>query len=172
MGILSGNPKHEPMHYGEIYGVWQFSSMAKMGVSALQAFRNHAGDEELKELITEMIEQAKQEIKDCDALLTANNAAPAPDYPERPEARLEEIPVGARFADPEIAAMLAVKNAAGLTLCSQNIGMCIREDIGALFVKFHTQKVAIGTKILRLSKEKGWLIPPPLQVQRPEPVHA
>ena len=31
MGVLDGNPKNEPMHYGEIFNVWQFSTMAKRG---------------------------------------------------------------------------------------------------------------------------------------------
>lgn len=37
MGILSGNPKNEPMHYGEIFGVWEASMMAKGMVSCYQA---------------------------------------------------------------------------------------------------------------------------------------
>ncbi|PAF39596.1 hypothetical protein CHH69_07305, partial [Terribacillus saccharophilus] len=24
MGILSGNPQDEPLHYGEVYGLWTF----------------------------------------------------------------------------------------------------------------------------------------------------
>lgn len=28
-GILGGNPKEEPMHYGEIFTVWQASMVAK-----------------------------------------------------------------------------------------------------------------------------------------------
>lgn len=48
MGILSGNPKDEPMHYGEIYSVWQLSALAKGSVSFYQACLNHAGDKELK----------------------------------------------------------------------------------------------------------------------------
>lgn len=52
------------------------------------------------------------------------------------------------------------------------MGQSIREDIGALFAKYHLTKTALGVKILELSKEKGWLIPPPLQVKRPETVNA
>ncbi len=29
MGILSGNPKEEPMHYGEIFGVWSYLQTTK-----------------------------------------------------------------------------------------------------------------------------------------------
>lgn len=87
--------------------------------------------------------------------------------PNRPEVKLEDIPIGARFTDPEIAAKIAADTATGLVACSQVMGLSIREDIGALFAKYHLTKAAIGVKILNLSKKKGWLIPPPLQVKRP-----
>ncbi|MGO4181823.1 DUF3231 family protein [Paenibacillus sp. TAF43_2] len=172
MGILSGNPKDEPMHYGEIFSVWQASTVAKGAVSCYQAYLNHAGDKDLKKVLDALIDQAKMEIKECDTLLTDNGIASAPMMPERPPVKLEDIPVGARFSDPEIAAIIAADTSLGLVACSQVMGQSIREDIGALFAKYHLTKTALGVKILELSKEKGWLIPPPLQVKRPETVNA
>jgi len=49
-----------------------------------------------------------------------------------------------------------------MVACSQVMGKSIREDIGALFGKYHMTKAALGLKALEMSKEKGWLIPPPL----------
>lgn len=167
MGILNGNPQDEPMHYGEIFSLWTTSMLAKGTVSCYQAYLNHAGDKDLKKILDDLIDQAKQEIKDCDALLTDNGVAPAPVLPERPPAKLEEIPVGARFTDPEIAAKIAADTSLGLVACSQVMGQSIRVDIGALFAKYHLAKAALGVRILEMTKEKGWLIPPPLQVKRP-----
>lgn len=172
MGILSGNPKNEPMHYGEIYHVWMASWVAKGAVSCYQAYLNHTGDKDLKKLLDDLIDQAKVEIKECDAMLIDNGIAPAPMLPERPPAKLEDIPVGARFSDPEIAAKISADSALGLSACSAVMGNSIREDIGALFAKYHLAKTALGVKALQLSKEKGWLVPPPLQVKRPETVNA
>ena len=28
MGILDGNQKHEPMHYGEVFSVWRYVAKA------------------------------------------------------------------------------------------------------------------------------------------------
>lgn len=170
MGILSGNPKDEPMHYGEVYGVWQTSMMAKGALSCYQAYLNHAGDKDLRKTLEALIDQAKLEIKEYDTLLTDNGIAPSPALPERPAVKLEDIPAGARFTDPEIAARIAVDTSAGLVACSQMMGQCIREDIGALYAKYHVTKTALGVRILQLTKEKGWLIPPPLQVKRLEAV--
>lgn len=171
MGILDGNPKHEPLHYGEIMNLWSFSIAAKGAVSCYEAYRNHAGDKDLIALLNDMIAQAKQEFKECDAILTEHGIAPAPTLPERPKVELEDIPVGARFTDPEIGAMLSLNNAQGLVVCSGAMGSAVREDISAMFAKFHGQKAQLGTRILRLNKEKAWLVPPPLQLKKdPVPV--
>jgi hypothetical protein len=172
MGILNGNPKDEPLHYGEVFSVWQASTVAKGAVSCYQAYLNHAGDKDLKKVLDALIDQAKLEIKELDALLTDNGIAASPVMPERPLVKLEDIPVGARFTDPEISAKIAADTSMGLVACSQVMGQSIREDIGALFAKYHITKIALGLKILEMSKDKGWLIPPPLQIKRPETANA
>lgn len=115
----------------------------------------------------DLIEQAKLEEAECDELLIQNGIAPAPCLPERPPVKLEEIPVGARFTDQEIGAAIAVDNSAGLVACSQAMGQSIREDVGALFAKYHLTKESLGLRILQLGKEKGWIVPPPLLIKRP-----
>ncbi|OAB44514.1 DUF3231 family protein [Paenibacillus glacialis] len=168
MGILNGNPKDEPMHYGEINSVWQGSMVARGAVSCYQAFLYHAGDKDLKKILGDLIDQAKLEIKEFDKLLSDNGLAPAPIMPERPPVKLEDIPAGARFTDPEIAAKIAADISVGLVACSQAMGQSIRVDVGALFAKYHLTLTGFGVRILQMNKEKGWLIPPPLQVKRPE----
>lgn len=172
MGILSGNPKENPLHYGEIYDVWQFSMAAKGCVSMYTTLKAHAGDRDLQKMLEHGIQQAKLEIEECDKILIDNGITPSPALAVKPDAKLEDIPIGARFTDMEIAPMLSADLAAGLVICSQVMGKSIREDINALFAKYHATKAANALKMLRLSKEKGWLVPPPLQIQRPEPVHA
>jgi len=168
MGILSGNPKDEPLHYGEIYSVWAFSAKAKGCKSIYTAFTFHAGDKDLKGILDDLINQSELEMKECDTILVHNGITPSPSLPERPEAKLSDIPAGARITDVEIAALIAADTAASLAVCSQVTGTAIREDIGALFSKYHATKTVLGLKILEMSKNKGWLVPPPLHVKRPE----
>ncbi|MCH1627933.1 DUF3231 family protein [Ferdinandcohnia quinoae] len=166
MGILSGNPKEEPLHYGEVFDIWSAVLAANGKVAGYQTMLNHTGDEDLKKLLQEMLEMTKQEKKQLDELLKENGIGLPPAPPERPEACLENIPAGARINDPEIAASLSVDIAAGLVLCSQVIGKSIREDVALMFSQFHNQKVTLGAKVLRLNKEKGWLVPPPLHINK------
>lgn len=170
MGILSGNPKHEPMHYGEVFGVWSYLSGLKSAVAGYQTFMNHVGDEDLRGFIEDNVKNVvKPQIEQLEDLLKANGIGLPPAPPEKPQASLESIPVGARFSDPEISTTLSKNMAEGLVACSQIIGQSVREDIAMMFSQFHATKVQYAGRLLRLNKEKGWLIPPPLHVQTPEP---
>lgn len=172
MGILSDNPQNEPMHYGEVFGVWSYLSVTKGCIAGYQTFINHTGDTDLRKFLEDIVHAMKQEIEQVENLLKVNGIGLPPSPPERPTASLESIPVGARFSDPEVAAAVTKDIATGLVACSQIMGQSIREDIGMMFGQFHTTKAQYGVRLLRINKEKGWLIPPPLHVQTPEFAHA
>ncbi len=48
MGILSGNPQNEPLHYGEVFDIWSYLLAAQGAIASHQVFMNHTGDEDLK----------------------------------------------------------------------------------------------------------------------------
>jgi hypothetical protein len=173
VGILDGNPKNEPLHYGEIYGLWSHVILSKGMLAGYQTVKNHAGDSDLRKFIEEIsADLLKGQIVECEKILKLNGSTLPPSPPERAEADYRNIPVGARFNDPEIAMMLSIDIASGLVACSQMIGQCVREDLSALFLKYHSAKAAYGLRLLRMNKAKGWLVPPPLQLKVPELVEA
>ena len=107
-------------------------------------------------------------MKPLEKILKTNGVGLPPAPPERPVARIEDIPPGAKFNDPEISVALSVDLAAGLVACSQAMGTSTREDIALMYGQFHAAKALLGAKLLRLNKNKGWLVPPPLHVDYPE----
>ncbi len=163
MGILSGKPENEPMHYGEVIGVWAFIGANNGLISGYEAFVNHAEDKDLIDILNESIQMMKTESKEVGKLLKANGIALPPTLPERPKANANDIPAGARFMDPEISGAISINIGQGLVSCSQVMGQCLREDIAMMFGKFHVERAMLGGKLLALNKEKGWIIPPPLQ---------
>lgn len=166
MGVLSDHPKNEPMHYGEVYGVWTYLYASQASVAMYQTVLNHSGDKELKELLKDAIKMCENQIKEVKTLLKKNGVGLPPTPPERPVAKLDEIPPGAKFLDNEIAGALAADIAAALVSCSTIIGQSLREDIAIMFAKFHSEVALLGGKNLRLSKEKGWIVPPPLHTDQ------
>lgn len=169
MGILSGNPKDEPMHYGEVFDVWTYLAGANAALAGYQTLMNHTGDTDLKRFIEDIVENVlRSEINQLEELLKENEIALPPAPPERPVAKLEDIPAGARVTDPEIAMSISKDIAMGLVACSQVIGKSIREDIAMMFGQFHATKMQYGARLLRINKEKGWLVPPPLHLVKVE----
>ncbi|WP_078392794.1 DUF3231 family protein [Shouchella patagoniensis] len=162
MGIMSGNPQDEPMHYGEVFSTWNYLMVCNKNIADTQMLLNHVGDNDLKKLLLESIDAAKSEAKQISELLKTNGVALPPAAPEPPSVDLNAIPVGARFPDPDVAATAAGATATGLVTCSQIMAQSIREDIAMMFGQFHMAKATLGAKFLKLTKEKGWLIPPPL----------
>lgn len=167
MGILSGNPKENPMHYGEVVGIWGTYAAAKSELVAYQVSYNHAGDKELKRFIEDMTRNViEPEIQETETLLKENGIEIPPTPPERSGANSEDIPVGARVKDPEIAAGLSKDISQSLMAASGVIGQSVREDIAMLFGQFHYKRAQMGAKLLQMNKEKGWLVHPPLHVNR------
>ncbi|KYG32394.1 DUF3231 family protein [Alkalihalobacillus trypoxylicola] len=162
MGILSGNPQEEPMHYGEVFSTWEFVMTANKDIADTLVLINHVGDNDLKKLLQESVESGKAQVQQVSELLKANGVALPPAAPEAPKAELNDIPAGARFPDADVAASASMAIAAALVACSQIMGQSIREDIAMMFGQIHVAKAALGAKYLKLTKEKGWLVPPPL----------
>lgn len=168
MGMLSGNPKDQPLNYGEAITIWTNFATNNGLIAAYQTLYNHTGDKELGKLLEEAIQCCREENEQLETLLKVNGIALPPAPPERPNANLEDIPAGAKFNDPEICAMLAADTATGLMACSQALGMSIREDIAMMYAQFHMKKGQFAGKVLKLEKEKGWLVMPPLHLNYPD----
>jgi hypothetical protein len=167
MGVFGGNQKEEPLNYSEVSGIWGFLQGAKLSLSEYQTLYNHAGDKDLKKLIQDLIQDTiKPEIERTEQVLRENGVELPPSPPERPLSEPESIPVGARFTDMEIIAGISASISAGLIVCSTLMGMSVREDIGAMFGEIHMKKARFGLRALRMMKDKGWLVTPPLH--RPE----
>lgn len=78
MGILSGNPQDEPMHYGEVFGLWSYVMAGNKMVGNYQMLLNHVGDDDLKKLLRESIEKCQDEIKQVSTILKENGVAAPP----------------------------------------------------------------------------------------------
>ena len=50
LGILSGNQKDEPLHYGEVFAIWTNLATDYGMIAGYQTFYNHAGDDDLKNI--------------------------------------------------------------------------------------------------------------------------
>lgn len=169
MSFFGDNSKEQPMHYGEVYNTWSHLMMAQGCVAKYQFLYNHCGDEQLRKLIQNMMENLiKPEVRQLQNLLKENGVTLPPAPQERPFAEPDRIPPGARFTDQEIATCISNDIATSLVSCSQIIGLSHRMDIARMFALHHADIMRYGAQLMQIMRQKGWLVSPPLYDQTPE----
>jgi len=163
---LTNKKPDEPFHSGEVYHLWSYLYNAKNILVTMQVLINHTGDHDLKTYLEDLVESClTQEEQQVEAILKESGIRLPPAPPDRPNVEVEDIPAGARFHDPEIAIIVQNELMTDRVLCSFVTGVAMREDIRSLFGEFHTQKEEYEQKLLDLSKQKGWIVSPPINVK-------
>ncbi|SET67885.1 Protein of unknown function [Oceanobacillus limi] len=166
MGVLSGKSEEEPLHSGEVYHLWSYLFNAKGYLVTTQVLINHTGDNDLKAFLEELLESVfTQEAQQVEALLKETGIRLPPAPPDRPNVEVQDIPAGARFNDAEIAILIQKELISTKVQCSYIMGIANREDIREMFGDFHTQKEENEVKLLQITKDKGWIVPPPINVK-------
>src|SRR5690625_965424 len=166
MGILGGRPEEEPLHSGEVFNIWSYLHSTKAYLVTMQILINHTGDNDLKAFLEDLLENSfTQEADQTESLLKEAGIRLPPAPPDRPNVELQDIPAGARFNDAEIASQIKRELVMGRMLCSYIMGISMREDIAEMFGEFHTQKADYENKLLKITKEKGWIVSPPLNLK-------
>lgn len=166
MGELNSKAQNEPLHAGEIFHLWSYLHATKEYLVTLQVLNNHTGDEDLQAFLDDVTENSfTHEEQQIESLLKETGIRLPPAPPDRPNVELQDIPAGARFNDPEIASLVKQQLLIGRMLCSYVMGIAGREDITEMFNDFHSQKTDYESKLLKITKEKGWIVSPPLNVK-------
>jgi hypothetical protein len=149
-----------------VFNLWSHLFGTKAYLVTIQILTNHTGDHDLKVFLEDLTENClKQEEQQVEAILKQNGIRLPPAPPDRPDVQVEDIPAGARFNDPEIAALVQRELMIGKISCSYIMGICLREDLATMYGEFHTQKAEYEEKLLKICKEKGWIVPPPINIK-------
>ena len=166
MGVLNNKAREEPLHSGEVFNLWSYLYSLKGTLVTLQVLINHTGEQDLKVFLEDLLENVfTQEEQQVEALLKESGIRLPPAPPDRPNVEVQDIPAGARFNDSEIAVLMQKELMTGRLLCSYIIGIAIREDLRTMFSEFSTQKEEYELKLLKVMKEKGWLVSPPINIK-------
>lgn len=163
--VFLGNEK-QPFHSGEVYYLWDYLYQTKEFLVTLQILRNHTEDTELKLLLDDITENSfDTEEEQVEAILSESGIRLPPAPPNRPNVELKDVPAGARFNDPEIARLMQREITMGMLKCSHMIGLSASEDFKKLFEEFHAIKAEYDVKFLKILKEKGWYVSPPVNIK-------
>ncbi|MCG3421012.1 DUF3231 family protein [Oceanobacillus jordanicus] len=166
MSKLNNSKEEEALHAGEVYNLWSYLYNTKCFCVTMQVLINHTGDNDLKVLLEDVLENGfTQEEQQVETLLKETGIRLPPAPPDRPNVETQDIPAGARFNDPEIAALVQKELIAGRMSSSYIIGISFQEKLRTMFEEFNTQKEEYELKLLTLTKEKGWIVYPPINTK-------
>jgi len=154
------DPPSRP-HIGETMGCWLYFTALAEEIPALETCLNTTTNTELLKLVQDSKNLAESQIDTLKKLMI-KEGIPLPEIPAtKPKSDPNSIPLGAKATDSEIANLISVKIASNIVMCSTNMGQSIRTDIGLMWLKFHTEKIILGSKVKILMQQKGWLKIPP-----------
>lgn len=159
---MGTNPRL-PLHAGEAFGLWAYCEAVSETRAICRLLLNHTDDKELKELIEHFIADVLQPqmMKVQEVML--NKGLSLPDItPDKPKADPGQIPVGARFEDPQIANMLVVKIQGLLLFCHEGLARTLQQDLAAMYYTFQSHVLAQGATLTPLMRKRGWLRLPPV----------
>lgn len=148
----------QPLNSAEAYFVWGYYVAVNEARELLLVMLNHTQDTDLKEVMEHFIDDLMEpEIGKLKELMVKEKIALPEITPDTPKAKAEEIPVGARLRDVQIARMLVVKVQGLLEFAQFGLRFSERTDVGAMFHRFQNQVLAQGYSLRDTMLRRGWM---------------
>jgi hypothetical protein len=149
----------EAVNYVEAGGLHAMVAGARLNVSLLSVFYNHARDPELRKLIKDAIGHLSEAtIKKAEDLLRAGGArVPAVAFREYPLTESLEIPSAARLDDEVIALSLVTIDGASQMVLLTAMHQCYQPEIIRALGSQLRSSVEWAFRLQQLMLKRGWL---------------
>lgn len=158
--LVDDEPK-SPLHIGEAMNCWTYLGMMEEEISLVQLMLNTTTDDELTAILhsaEKLASSQKNKLKD---FMQREGVPLPPAAEEKPKSEPNEVPLGAKLTDNEIANSLAVKAIANTLACSKGAVESLRNDVGLMFVQFFGEKIVFAANLKALMRKRGWVKVPP-----------
>ncbi|ARU60677.1 hypothetical protein CBW65_05950 [Tumebacillus avium] len=161
--LIDDEPK-PPLHVLEVGNCWAYLAYLGDAVTVSQQALNMTTDEDLSGAIHEELKLIEMQKSKLQAFMI-DEGIPLPPMTEQvPKCRQDEIPLGVKQTDYEIANALSLKISLSIVACAKAISEAVRVDYGIMFTQFLGQKIVYGTNLRTMMKKRGWLKIPPYYV--------
>ncbi|MCX7922104.1 MAG: DUF3231 family protein [Clostridia bacterium] len=164
----NGELKEQPLNFGEVFSIWRYLVFVNGALVEYQTYLNHVGDKDLKAYLNEITSgPIRYLIQEFEGILKTNGVALPAAPPEKPLCAMESIPEGARVSDKEIISAIFRNISFALMILSQIIPLCTHEDLKQVFSELFKLMKNYEELVLKMRKDKGWLLQPPLHYNNP-----
>lgn len=150
-----------PLHVGEVMNCWTYLALLREAISFEQIGLNMTTDPELIEFIEKAIAGASSQEKRLSDFLQKEGVTLPPSSESKPKSEPNSVPLGTKFTDDEISNIVSVKLAASIVACAGGAAQSVRNDVGAMFIKFQEEAMTFGLICKSMMKKRGWIKIPP-----------
>lgn len=150
-----------PLHVGEVMSCWSYLSELGDEQVHSEAGVNSTSDPELKKAFQEVVEMFRSQKERMMAFLLAEGV-PVPSLSEsKPKSNPNDIPLGVKLSDDELANSLNIKIVILNTYCANALIESDRHDVTLIWIEYLQEYMTFGATLKELVKRRGWLKVPP-----------
>ncbi|PLT34071.1 DUF3231 family protein [Bacillus sp. V5-8f] len=149
------------LHTGEVTICWLYYTSMCEALQYEQDALNMTTDDEVIEMLRDAIKTCGSQVKRLEQFLTAEGV-PLPTMPaSKPKSDPEEVPLGVKLTNNEIANGVSAKIAYMNVQCANAQSQSVRTDVGFMFLEFQAELLTFGATLKPLMKKREWLRVPP-----------
>ncbi|MDQ0200794.1 DUF3231 family protein [Neobacillus ginsengisoli] len=157
---IDTEPKPRP-HIGEAMGCWLYYTAISEEIPALEASLNTTTDDELIKLLKRSLNLAQHQKKTLEKFMIEEGIPLSRVAQSKPKSDPNDVPLGVKVTDDEIANYISIKIASNIVMASSNLAESIRSDIGLMWARFHAEKMVFGMELKTAMRKRGWIKVPP-----------
>ncbi len=149
------------LHVGEVMSCWSFLSELADELVHSEAGVNSTTDPELKKAFNDAVEMFKSQIERMIDFLLSEGVLIPPLSESKPESNPNDVPLGVKLTDDELANSLNIKIVILIPYCANAIIQAVRNDVTLIWLEYLQEYMTFGTTLKELVKRRGWLKVPP-----------
>ncbi|MDQ0254033.1 hypothetical protein J2S74_001406 [Evansella vedderi] len=150
-----------PLHVMEVGDCWKYTTMVEEFIRYEEIGLNTSTDDEIKEMLTDIIRLCESHVRKMTQFMR-EEGIPLPDVTSaKPTSNPNDIPLGVKLTDDEIANGIAFKLVQCILTCAEGQANAVRNDVGIMWLQFYSEWVTAGTTLKTLMRKRGWLKVPP-----------
>lgn len=161
VSIDTTNEPKSPLHIIEAGDCWTYLTLMVEFIRYEETGLNTTTDDEIKEMLKDVIQICEAQVQKLNEFMK-KEGIPLPDATSaKPKSDPNDIPLGVKLTDNEIANGVAFKLVTCLQACSKGQADSVRDDVGIMWLQFYLEWATFGTTLKTLMRKRGWLKVPP-----------
>lgn len=162
--IVVDNEPKQPLHVGEVMNCWTYLSALEEATDYVRVGLNTTTDDDLRRALNDSIKICSHQANILKKFMIEEGVPLPPVSEPRPNSESNDIPLGVKLTDDQLANGLSLKFASTNLLCASTEVEAIRTDLALMFVRFQLEVLTYGTTLKTMMRKRGWIKVPPAYV--------